>query len=266
MSAAEQTLCDVIVALGRAGDRPAVLALRKEAVTEWSCAELGGLVAHVAGGLAEAGIGPGARVALLAAHSADGSSPPLPRYTPARLLVPIDPQCDPRTLSHIVDDCGATFWVHVITNGAAPSRARQRADPDRPARRTAGRRRLLQVSRKRESVRPRPLVPATKPSTSIPPACDRAPRGRAAQPSQYHLPDGNLAAFRRGRGQRAGSSRPAPAPRHRVASACWARWRLAPPSSFLAPSRAPKSCARCASARLRRSSVCRASTTSSSRA
>ncbi len=123
MSAAEQTLCDVIAALGRAGDRPAVLALRKEAVTEWSCAELGGLVAHVAGGLAEAGIGPGARVALLAAHSAEWVVAALATIYAGATLVPIDPQCDPRTLSHIVDDCGATFW---FTSSQTEPRLRER--------------------------------------------------------------------------------------------------------------------------------------------
>ena len=110
MNAADRTLCDVIVALGQAGARPAVLALQKEGVTEWSCAELGGLVARVAGGLAEAGVGPGTRVALLAPHSAAWVIAALATLYAGATLAPIDPQCDPRTLSHIVGDCAATFW------------------------------------------------------------------------------------------------------------------------------------------------------------
>jgi long-chain acyl-CoA synthetase len=123
MRSQDRTLGDIIVELGRAGDRPAVLALQKEEVAEWSCAMLADLVGRVAQGLTEAGIGPGVRVALLAAHSAEWIVAALATIYAGATLVPIDPQCDPRTLSHIVADCGAAFW---FTSSRTEPRLRER--------------------------------------------------------------------------------------------------------------------------------------------
>jgi long-chain acyl-CoA synthetase len=110
MNPQDQTLCDVVAELARSGDRVALLALRKEGITEWSYAALADLVGRVAGGLGAGGVGPGTRVALLAAHSAEWVVAALATLHAGATLVPIDPQCDPQSLTHIVEDCGAAFW------------------------------------------------------------------------------------------------------------------------------------------------------------
>ena len=121
------TLRDLVAGLGDGRDKPAILAVRKDGIETWSYATLADRAARMAGVLAAAGIGPGDRVALFAAHSAEWIVAALATISAGATLVPVDPQSDPRSLAHIVQDCGASFW---FTSSQTEARLRERAPGD----------------------------------------------------------------------------------------------------------------------------------------
>lgn len=109
-SARLQTLGDFIAKLGEGGATPAILSIRDENPVTWSYAELSNHIARLACGLNNRGMGPGNHVALCAAHGPEWIVAALATIAAGAVLVPIDPQIDPKSLKHIMDDCGATFW------------------------------------------------------------------------------------------------------------------------------------------------------------
>jgi len=121
------TLRDFVANLGHGGETPAILAIRDEALTTWTYAELFERATRLAGGLASRGVGPRSRVAICAAHGPEWIIAALATIAVGAVLVPIDPQIDPRSLKHIMADCGATFW---FTSSRTERRIQERGDSD----------------------------------------------------------------------------------------------------------------------------------------
>lgn len=107
----DQTLRDFIAGLGDVGATDAVVALGDSGPVAWSYAELHRRAAGLANGLAGRGIGRGDRVALCAGHGPDWIVAALATIAAGATLVPVDPQCDAASLTHIVEDSGADLWL-----------------------------------------------------------------------------------------------------------------------------------------------------------
>src|SRR5436190_2225180 len=87
-----QTLRSLIDALSVHGDRPAVLALRKQEIEPWSYAKLAAQVQRLAHGFSKAGAGKGAFVALLASGRPEWFVACLAAIHAGAVVVPLDVQ------------------------------------------------------------------------------------------------------------------------------------------------------------------------------
>lgn len=110
-SACPQTLRDFVEKLSEGKGTPAILSIRDEAPASWSYAELSERVTRLAGGLASRGVRPRSHVAICAAHGPEWIVAALATIAVGAVLVPVDPQIDPKSLKHIMDDCGAMVWI-----------------------------------------------------------------------------------------------------------------------------------------------------------
>ncbi len=89
-----RTLQSLIEKLPEPGDRPAVLALRKEEIERWSYAELDDHVRRLARGLAERSVERGDHVALLAPNRPEYIAASLGVVEAGAVVVPLDVQFD----------------------------------------------------------------------------------------------------------------------------------------------------------------------------
>jgi long-chain acyl-CoA synthetase len=104
-----QTLQSLIDSLSEHGDRPAVLALQKDDAECWTYAELDDHVRRLARGLADAGVGRGGHVALLAPNGPEWMVACLGVIGAGAVIVPLDVQLDEEMLSYALDDSDARF-------------------------------------------------------------------------------------------------------------------------------------------------------------
>jgi long-chain acyl-CoA synthetase len=72
-------------------------------------------------------VAPQTHIALCAAHGPEWIVAALATIAAGAVLVPVDPQTDPKSLSHIMDDCGATLW---FTSAQTEKRIRERGGDD----------------------------------------------------------------------------------------------------------------------------------------
>ena len=122
----DQTLRDFIAGLGDIGTTDAVVALGDAGPVAWSYADLYRQVAGLANGLARRGVGRRDRVALCAGHGPDWIVAALATIVTGATLVPVDPQCDATSLTHIVGDSGADLW---LVSSQVERRLRDRTPP-----------------------------------------------------------------------------------------------------------------------------------------
>lgn len=104
------TLHDVLRAFADHGDRPAVIALRREGTQQWSFAKLADTVGRLAGGFREAGLEPGARAALIAPNRAEWIAACLALLEAKAIPVLVDAQSDAESLGRMLEDSQAR-WV-----------------------------------------------------------------------------------------------------------------------------------------------------------
>jgi long-chain acyl-CoA synthetase len=116
-TATRDTLVPLLAEIAGRGERQAIQALADEGSEDWSYAELGEAVGRLAGGLARAGIEPGARVGLMAPLSPATVAGALAILHRGAAVVPIDVQFGDATLAHVVEDSGVT--VVLTTAGEA---------------------------------------------------------------------------------------------------------------------------------------------------
>ena len=90
--------------LGEQGDKPALLALQKDTVAQWSYAELAEQSQHLAQGLAAAGVGKGDVVALLGDNRPEWIIACLAALQAGAVVTPLDTQLNVEVLRHIFDD------------------------------------------------------------------------------------------------------------------------------------------------------------------
>jgi long-chain acyl-CoA synthetase len=109
------TLQSVVDALPEYGKRPAVLALRKEGMDRLSYADLAKQVQRLAQGLAQARIGKGDPVALLAGNRPEWIVACLAVVKAGAVVVPLDVQLGDEMLEHVLKDSG----VRYLFTGAA---------------------------------------------------------------------------------------------------------------------------------------------------
>src|SRR5205085_7335629 len=101
------TLQSVIDGLAEHGDRPALLALHRAGSERRSYAELADQVRRLARGLAEAGVGRGDHVALLAGNRPEWVAACLAVIRAGAVVVPLDVQLADDVLAHVLKDSGA---------------------------------------------------------------------------------------------------------------------------------------------------------------
>ena len=104
-----QTLRSLVDALSDHGNRPAVLALRKEEVERWSYAKLVTHVRRLAHGFRKSGAGKGAFVALLANGRPEWFAACLAAIHAGAVVVPLDVQLSDDVLIHVLKDSGCGF-------------------------------------------------------------------------------------------------------------------------------------------------------------
>lgn len=104
-----RTLASLVDALPGHGRRPAVLALYKHAVDEWSCVRLGRQVQYLARCLRRAGVERGEHVALLASNRPEWIVACLAVLRAGGIVVPLDVQLDDRTLGVVLRDARPRF-------------------------------------------------------------------------------------------------------------------------------------------------------------
>src|SRR5438105_4289114 len=104
-----QTLRSLIERLSEHGDRPALLALRKQDIEHWSYAKVAGHAQRLARGLIEAGAGKGVPVALLASNRPEWMVACLAAIHAGALAVPLDVQLADDVLVHVLKDSGSRF-------------------------------------------------------------------------------------------------------------------------------------------------------------
>jgi len=104
-----QTLQSLIDRLREEGNQPAVLALHKEDVDEWSYAQLAEYVRRLANGLHEAGVGPADTVVLLANNRPEWIATCLAVIAAGAVVTPVDVQFGDETLQHVLRDCAARY-------------------------------------------------------------------------------------------------------------------------------------------------------------
>jgi long-chain acyl-CoA synthetase len=112
------TLHSLIGALAAHGERPALLAFRRDGVEEWSYAALSDRVHRLANGLKRAGIGRGDRVALFAPNRPEWVAACLAGMAARAVIVPIDAQMGDSGLKHVLGDSGSRL-VFTSAEGAA---------------------------------------------------------------------------------------------------------------------------------------------------
>jgi long-chain acyl-CoA synthetase len=111
------TLKTLTGALAERGERPALLALQKEEVECWSYRELARNVRRLAGGLGEAGVNRGDRVAVLAGNGPEWVASSLAVVEAGAVVVPLDVHLGDETLAHALNDSGARL-ILTTTKGA----------------------------------------------------------------------------------------------------------------------------------------------------
>jgi long-chain acyl-CoA synthetase len=114
-----RTLRSFFDTLHERGDRSAVLALHKEGVESWSYDELAVHARRLAGGLIDAGVGPGDRVALFAANRVEWIIACLGAIGAGAVVVPLDAQSGDEILAHALADSDAGF---IFTTGEGADR------------------------------------------------------------------------------------------------------------------------------------------------
>src|SRR5215212_2819129 len=112
-----RTLQSLIDTLSEHGDRPAVLALHKEEIEQWSYTELDDHIRRLAYGLVETGVGCGDHVALLAPNRPEYIAACLGAIEAGAVVVPLDVQFDDEELGQILDDSEARF-IFTTVEGA----------------------------------------------------------------------------------------------------------------------------------------------------
>src|SRR5436190_586729 len=100
------TLQSVIDRFPEHGDRPALLALHRAGIERRSYAELADQVQRLARGLAEAGVGRGDHVALLAGNRTEWITACLAVIKAGAVVVPLDVQLADDVLGHVLKDSG----------------------------------------------------------------------------------------------------------------------------------------------------------------
>ena len=104
MSSRIITLQDVIAAFERHGNRPALLAVQKKGVEEWSFAELTDMSGRLAVGLRRAGLQAGERAALLAPSRPEWIAACFALIRAGIVPVLIDAQIGSKALAQVLDD------------------------------------------------------------------------------------------------------------------------------------------------------------------
>jgi len=112
-----RTLQSLIDTLSKHGDRPAVLALHKEEIEQWSYTELDDHIRRLAYGLVETGVGCGNHVALLAPNRPEYIAACLGAIEAGAVVVPLDVQFDDEELGQVLDDSEARF-IFTTVEGA----------------------------------------------------------------------------------------------------------------------------------------------------
>ncbi len=103
--------------LAGAGDHPAVLAFGPDDVRRWTYAELDRVAGQLANGFAEAGLGEGSVVAMLALPSPEYIAVTLAVLRVGATIAPIDAQFADDSLIHIIDDAKPK-WLFTDERGA----------------------------------------------------------------------------------------------------------------------------------------------------
>ena len=109
-----RTLQSFIETLSERGGRPAVLALHKEQIEQWSYAELADHARRLARGLAERGVGRGDHVALQAGNRPEWIAACLGAIWAGAVVVPLDVQMGDAMLAHALEDSCAGFIFTTI--------------------------------------------------------------------------------------------------------------------------------------------------------
>ncbi len=104
-----RTVHSLLDTLHGRGDRPALLALHKKGMERWSYAELADHTRRLSSGLAEAGVGRGDHVALLAGNRVEWIVACLAAFGAGAVVVPLDAQVGDEMLAHALTDSGARF-------------------------------------------------------------------------------------------------------------------------------------------------------------
>ena len=100
------SLRDLIDALPRGADKPAIIALQKEGLDLWSYRKLSEHVVRLAAGLAEAGLCRGERVAILAGNSPEWVVSCLAVIQTGGVAVPLDAQLAANAINQVLKDSG----------------------------------------------------------------------------------------------------------------------------------------------------------------
>jgi long-chain acyl-CoA synthetase len=108
------TLRDLIGAFPQPADKPAIVALQKEGLDVWSYRKLSDHVVRLAAGLAEAGLCPGDRVAILAGNRPEWVVACLAVVQAGGVAVPLDVQLAANALKRVLKDSGVRL---VFTTG-----------------------------------------------------------------------------------------------------------------------------------------------------
>jgi len=103
------TLQDLLPRLAGQKERPAVIALQKEQIDEWTYARLTDQAARLATGLNEAGLGKGDHLAICAENGPQWIAACLGILAGGAVVVPLDVQLADDVLRHTLDDSGARY-------------------------------------------------------------------------------------------------------------------------------------------------------------
>src|SRR5919107_2789503 len=125
-----RTLQSFIETLSERGDRPAVVALHKEHIEHWSCAELADHARRLARGLAERGVGRGDHVALQAGNRPEWIAACLGAIWAGAVVVPLDMQMGDAMLAHALEDSCAGFIFTTIEGAERLERLDAKSAPE----------------------------------------------------------------------------------------------------------------------------------------
>lgn len=117
-----QTLRDLIDSIGRYGNRPVVLRMRKKTVERTTYAELARQTEQLACGLVKAGIERGDHVILFADNGPEWITACLASIKAGAVVVPVDVQFGDKPLTHVLDDSEAKL---VFTNASGVERIKK---------------------------------------------------------------------------------------------------------------------------------------------